>query len=105
VEGHGQVPLMASDDLAKAKLLLVTLGGPVSNLVLASAGISLVCLVLKLDVLLWGALIFGLYFFGLAMTYTIMGPALGLLGIRRLFRIIVALEGVAFVLLLAAYLI
>ena len=94
---------MASDELVKAKLLVLTLGGPVSNLVLASAGISLVCLLLKVNVLLWAGLIFGFYFFGLAMIYTIMAPALGLLGVNKLMQIVIALQGVAFVLLLIAY--
>ncbi len=95
---------MASEDLTKVKLLLLTLGGPVSNLVLASAGISLVCWILDLDFLLWGLLIFGFYFFGLAVIYTIMAPALGSLGIAKLLRVVIALEGVVFVLLLIAYL-
>ena len=92
-------------DLTKVQLLLTTLGGPISNLVLASAGISLACFFLGLDVLLWGAVVFGLYFFGLAMIYTIMAPALGLLGVSKLLRAVIALEGVVFVLLVIATLI
>lgn len=103
---HGELPVMApGKDLTKVQLLLTTLGGPVSNLVLASAGISMACFFLGLDVLLWGAVVFGLYFFGLAMIYTIMAPALGLLGVSRMLRAVIALEGVVFVLLVIANLV
>jgi hypothetical protein len=90
-----------------AKLLMLTMGGPVSNLVLASGGIIVVLLILReiieIDLLLIGAAIFGYYFVGLSAIYLVMSRVLRLIGIARIFQAAVALEGIAFALCLAAY--
>jgi hypothetical protein len=86
-----------------AKVLILTMGGPVSNLVLASGGIIIVLLLLRVEFLLLGAAIFGYYFVGLSAIYLVMSRVLRLIGIARIFQAVVALEGIAFALCLAAY--
>jgi hypothetical protein len=83
---------------------ILILGGPVSNLVLASGAISAMLLLLRADVKLIGTAVFFLYFVGLGVIYAIMHPVLDLLGARRVFQATLVLVGVAFFLFLAVYL-
>lgn len=82
---------------------LVIVAGPVANLVLASGVIILVMILLNFDAILIGTTMFGLYFFGLSLIYVIMSPVLKLMGFSRIFKATLALEGLVFLLFLAAY--
>lgn len=84
--------------------VLLTVAGPVANLALASGGMALLLILLKAEPTLIGVAIFGLYFIGLGMIYTIMRPVLRLLGVSRIFQVIVITVGITFVAFLAAYL-
>ncbi len=94
---------MAGRNIDFGKALLI-LGGPISNLALASGGIALLAIFMGLEPELIGSAIFGLYFFGLSVIYVIMGPTIRLMGFSRVFRAVLALEGLVFALFLAAYL-
>jgi len=80
-------------EIGKALLIV---GGPVSNLALASGGIALLAIFLELEAEVIGTAIFGFYFVGLSIIYLLMGPALRLMGLTRLFRVILVLEGIVF---------
>jgi len=86
------------------KALILTIGGPVSNLVLASGGIIFVLLLIKTDLLLIGTAVFGYYLIGLTAIYLMMSEALRLIGLARIFQAVILVEGFAFALCLATYL-
>jgi len=83
--------------------VLLTVAGPVANLALASGGIALLLILLRAEPTLMGVAIFGLYFTGFIVIYAIMRPVLKLLGVSRIFQLITATFGIAFVAFLLAY--
>ena len=86
---------MAGKNLGIGRALLIV-GGPISNLVLASGGIALLAIFLRLEAELIGTAIFGFYFVGLSIIYLLMNPALKIMGLSRLFQALLIIEGVVF---------
>lgn len=94
---------MADSSIGVGKALLV-IGGPISNLTLATGGIALLAILLNLENEIIGAAVFGLYFLGLTLIYSIMGPAIRLMGLARIFKAIIIIEGAVFAMFLAMFL-
>lgn len=83
---------------------LTVVGGPVANLALASGALSLFMIIMKVDHLVMGTAIFGLYLMGLSAIYLIMRPALGRSGMVRAFQLSIAIVGAAFLAFFFTYL-
>jgi hypothetical protein len=83
---------------------LTVVGGPVANLGLASGALSLFMLIMKVDLVVMGTAIFGLYTLGLSAIYLIMKPALRLSELMKAFQAAIVMVGVAFLAFLLTYL-
>ncbi len=82
--------------------VVLTILTPVANLALASGAITLILLLLHVQPLLFGVVIFGFYALGLSVIYIIMRPVLNLVGVARIMKIVIGLCILAFLAFLSA---